>query len=136
MCYECFSQLIALSSKSDSSTESSTLAQATAPFLILRLAIPIRAYIADQYLRGKAPQPLSELEELLYCFEAIKILKLDPDALARDPVAAGRRGENAHLHFLYPLLVKAVGMAGDSWSGADEVLSPLQGVLASIVPVS
>lgn len=136
MCYECFRHLIALSSKGDGSAESKSLAQAAAPFLILRLAIPIRAYIADQYLRGKKPQPLSELEELLFCFEAIKQLVFEPDALAKDPVVAGRTGENAHLHFLYPLLVEAVSVAGDRWSGADEVLTPLQAVLASVVPVS
>lgn len=135
MCYECFRHLIALSSKGDGSAESRKLAQAAAPFLLLRLAIPIRAYIADQYLRGKKPQPLSELEELLFCFDAIKELELEPDALAADSVAADQTGRHAHLHFLYPLLVKAVGIAGDSWSGTEEVLSPLQEVLAAVVPV-
>ena len=134
MCYECLRQLASLSSKGDGSTESKKLAQAAASFLILRLAIPIRAYIADQPLRGKKPQPLSELEELLFCFDTIKKLVLEPEALAADPVAAGRTGENAHLHFLYPLLVQAVSVAGDSWSGADEVLTPLQEVLSSVSP--
>lgn len=135
MCYECLSELIVLSSKSDRSTESRKLAQAAAPFLILRLAIPIRAYIADQPLRGRRPQPLSELEELLFCFTAISKLELEPDALAADPSATTRSGEKAHLHYLYPLLVKAVDTAGDRWSRADEVLTPLQEVLESIVPV-
>ncbi|KAK3681519.1 Endocytosis and vacuole integrity protein [Vermiconidia calcicola] len=135
MCYECFSELMVLSSKSDSSAESKRLAQAAAPFLILRLAIPIRAYIADQPLRGRRPQPLWELEELLFCFDAIKKLDLEPDALRDDPVAAGRTGEKAHLHYLYPLLAEAIGTAGDKWSGADEVLTPLQAVLEAISPV-
>lgn len=135
MCYECMRQLITLSSKGDGSTEHTKIAQAAAPLLILRLAIPIRAYIADQPLRGKKPQPLSELEELLFCFDAIKKLVLEPGALAADPEAAGRTGENAYLQFLYPLLVQAVSTAGDGFSGAEEVLSPLQEVLASIAPV-
>lgn len=135
MCYECFGQLIALSSTSDGSAESKKLAQAAASLLILRLAIPIRAYIADQPLRGRKPQPLSELEELLYCFDATKKLALEGGSLVADPIAAGRTGENAHLHFLYPLLVQAVSTADDRWSGAGEVLGPLQEVLASVLPV-
>lgn len=135
ICYACLSHLTTLASKGDASPEARKLAQAAAPYLILRLAIPIRAYIADQPLRGKKPQPLSELEELLYCFTTIKQLVLEPEALAGDSVADGRKGETAHLHFLYPLLVKAVSVAGDEWSGAQEVLGPLQEVLASLVPV-
>jgi hypothetical protein len=134
MCYVCFNELIALASKSSSSPEREALAQAAAPLLILRLAIPIRAYIADQPLRGRRPQPLSELEELLFCFEEIKKLELHPRALAADPVADGRTGEKAHLRFLYPLLAKAVATAGDGWSGAAEVLEPLQKVLECIQP--
>ncbi|KAK5137373.1 hypothetical protein LTR08_008951 [Meristemomyces frigidus] len=135
MSYVCFSELSALASQSDDSVERKMLAQTAAPLLVLRLAIPIRAYIADQPLRGRKPQPLSELEELLYCFEQIKAMQLHPEALVEDTVANGRHGSNAHLHFLYPLLVKAVATAGNRWSGADEVLTPLQSVLASITPV-
>jgi hypothetical protein len=135
MCYECFSELITLSSSNNDSGEATNLAQAAAPLLILRLAIPIRAYIADQPLRGRRPQPLPELEELLFCFETIKNLKLHPSALQQDPLGSDRSGEKAHLHYLYPLLVRAVGTAGDRWSGADEVLTPLQALLQAIVPV-
>ncbi len=135
MCYECISELINLSCGNDGSSGSTKLAQAAAPLLILRLAIPIRAYIADQPLRGRRPQPLSELEELLYCFDTIGKLKLHPEALASDPLANQRRGDTAHLHYLYPLLVKAISTAGDRWSGADEVLTPLQAVLQTITPL-
>ncbi|KAK5168053.1 Endocytosis and vacuole integrity protein [Saxophila tyrrhenica] len=135
MCYECISELVRLSTSNDDSPGSKRLAQAAAPLLILRLAIPIRAYIADQPLRGRRPQPLSELEELLYCFDTVARLELHPEALAGDNVAHQRQGKKAHLHYLYPLLVKAVGTAGDRWSGADEVLTPLQAVLQSITPL-
>ena len=134
MCYECFSELIALSSKSDDSAESKRLAQAAAPLTVLRLGIPIRAYIADQPLRGTRPQPLSELEELLFCFEAIGKLDCEPDALPQDPENQGWSGGKRHLRYLYPLLVKAIGTAGDEWSGADEVLTPLKNVLQNLMP--
>ena len=135
MCYACFTELIALSTMTDTSLSSRSLAQAAAPYLILRLAIPLRAYIADQPLRGRKPQPLSELEELVFCFETIKNLSLHPEALKADPAGAGHSGSKAHLHYLYPLLVDAVSTAGDRWSGAEEVLGPLQAVLKAAVPL-
>ena len=135
MCYECISELVNLSSTSDSSSERKKLAQAAVPFLVLRLAIPIRAYIADQPLRGRRPQPLSELEELLFCFELISKLECEPEAFVTESIAVTQTRKKAHLRFLYPLLAKAVGTAGDTWSGADEVLVPLQRVLESIEPV-
>ncbi|KAF2765041.1 hypothetical protein EJ03DRAFT_220635 [Teratosphaeria nubilosa] len=134
MCYVCFASLIALASPKDLTIEREKLAQAAASLLILRLGIPIRAYIADQPLRGRKPQPLSELEELLYSFEQVGELRLHPNALAADPVADDRKGEKAHLYFLYPLLTKAVATAGDRWSGAAEVLDPLQKLLGSLTP--
>ncbi|KAK6407815.1 Endocytosis and vacuole integrity protein [Elasticomyces elasticus] len=134
MSYVCLEELIALSSTPVGTAEDKELAQAAAPLLILRLAIPIRAYIADHPLRGKSPQPLSELEELLYCFGTIKNLKLHPDALYADAVGNGRTGSAAHLHFLYPLLARAVAIAGSSWSGTQEVHQPLQSLLQAIVP--
>ncbi|KAK0267645.1 Endocytosis and vacuole integrity protein [Friedmanniomyces endolithicus] len=134
MSYVCFEELIALSCSSEGGTiEQLELAQAAAPLLVLRLAIPIRAYIADHPLRGKRPQPLSELEELLFYFDRIKSLRLHLKALAADPVAKDRTGSTAHLHFLYPLLTRAVAIAGDSWSGTQEVHQPLQSVLQTIV---
>lgn len=131
MSYVCFKDLITLSTlQANSTLEYERLSKAIAPLLILRLAIPIRAYIADQPLRGRAPQPLSELEELLFCFEQIEKLRLFPRALpqAGEDESGGEAGK-AHLPFLYPLLAKAVKTAGDRWSGAEEVLAPLQGTL-------
>ena len=135
MSYVCFAELVSLSSKSDSSLAKKKLAEAAAPLLVLRLAIPLRAYIVDQPLRGRRPQPLSEVDELLFCFEQIKKLKLEPEAFALDPIGAAKTGEKAHLHFLYPLLVKAVGTAADRWSGSQRLLEPLQEVLDEVVPM-
>ncbi|EMD01228.1 hypothetical protein BAUCODRAFT_202568 [Baudoinia panamericana UAMH 10762] len=131
MSYVCFAELIALSSVEGSVA----LSHSAAPLLVLRLAIPIRAYIADQSLRGRSPQPMSELQELLHSFDQIKKLRLHHRALVADPVADGRAGSDAHLVYLYPLLVKAVAVAANKWYGADEVLIPLQGVLEAITPV-
>ncbi|OQO04930.1 hypothetical protein B0A48_07948 [Cryoendolithus antarcticus] len=129
MSYVCFNQLIRLSSPSDSaSANHEKLAQATAPWLILRLAISIRAYIADQPLRGSWPQPLSELEELLFCFEQIGKLELHPEAIQQSKTSGGK----AHLPYLYPLLVKALRVSGGEWYGAAEVREPLQKLLEEL----
>lgn len=132
MSYACFSELIALASQQDNSLQHEKLAQTAAPLLILRLAMPVRAYIADQPLRGRKPQPLSELEELMFCFEEIGKLQLHPKALAADPATCAHSGKKAHLHYLYPLLAKAVGIAGNPWCGAAEVFNPLQTLLEQI----
>lgn len=127
MAYLCLAELIALTTRSDPaviSTESIELAKAAAPSLVLRLALPLKAYIADQPLRGSMPQPLSQKEELLFVLGAMRILRCEP-------AAAGKDGEDGklHLRLLYPLVVKAVGVAGDRRHGNSEVLSALQGVL-------
>ncbi|KAK3110063.1 Endocytosis and vacuole integrity protein [Teratosphaeriaceae sp. CCFEE 6253] len=136
MSYVCLEDLIALASMPSGPAEHLKLAQAAGPFVVLRLAMPIRGYIADRPLKGKSPQPLSELEELLFCFEKIKSLQLHPDALAADAESRNMTGHTAHLRFLYPLLAKAAAIAGDSWSGTHEVHQPLQTVLQAIVPFS
>ena len=130
MAYVCWKELQALASRRSSTEKPDLLSQVAAPFSIRRLAMPIRAYIADQPLRGKRPQPLSELEELLFSFECIETLKLPPDVLADD--SDKHNFSQAHLHYLYPLLVQAVSTAGDKWSGSEEVLAPLQSLLVTI----
>ena len=142
MSFECFSELVRLVTGSDDAPRSPQLALAALPQLALaalpqltlRLAVPIRAYIADQPLRGRRPQPLSELEELLYCFRTIEALERDSRTIEGDPdpVDISRR---QHLRLLYPLLIKAIGTAGDGWSGSDEVLAPLRAVLEAITPL-
>lgn len=132
MCYVCLRELVALTQMHET-----IFAAAAAPLLVLRLAIPVRAYIADQPLRGTWPQPLSELEELLFCFGVVGDLECAASALGMEkgPGVGGGRGTTAHLRFLRPMLAKAVGTAGDGWSGSAEVLEPLQGVLETIALV-
>ncbi|KAI9853699.1 MAG: hypothetical protein M1830_006644, partial [Pleopsidium flavum] len=59
------------------SSERIKLAQAAAPFLILRAAIVLKAYIADQPLRGRMPQPMSQKRELIYILR--KLVELDSE---------------------------------------------------------
>ncbi|KAF7194012.1 Protein MON2-like [Pseudocercospora fuligena] len=121
LAYVCWKELVTLAG----SVPINPLAEAAKPWLLLRLAIPVRAYIADQPLRGRRPQPLSELEELLFAFETIKDHGLQAPVRASNDIAAGEKA-------LYALLIEAVGTAADPWSGAAEVLTPLQSVLAAL----
>jgi hypothetical protein len=109
MSYVCFDELISLVTVRDSSEAHIKLAQAAAPYLILRAGLTLRAYIADQPLRGRMPQPLSQRRELLYILKALVKLRCEPEAI---PAAPGVESEEKkHLHRLYPLLVKAVRAA-------------------------
>jgi len=107
--YMCFSELISLVSLHDGSAERVKLAQAAAPYLILRAAIPIKAYIADQPLRGRMPLPQSQRDELLFVLSKLKDLNSEPKAI---PDAKGVKSlHKKHLHRMYPLLVKAIKVA-------------------------
>ena len=109
MSYVCFDELVSLVAVSDSSPQRIKLAQAAAPYLILRAGLTLRAYIADQPLRGRMPQPLSQRTELLYILKALVKLRCEPVAI---PDAPGVESEGKkHLHRLYPLLAKAVRAA-------------------------
>lgn len=110
MSYVCLDQLVSLLSHTDSSLARIKLAQAAAPFFILRAGVTIRAYVADQPLRGCMPQPLSQRKELLWIFKALVDLRCEPDAI---PDAPGVESDSKkHLHRLYPLLAQAVRAAG------------------------
>jgi hypothetical protein len=109
MSYVCFDELVSLVALHDSSMPRIKLAQAAAPYLILRAGLTLRAYTADQPLRGWMPQPWSQRKELLYILKALAELRCEPDAIPDTPGvdSEGRK----HLHRLYPLLAKAVRAA-------------------------
>lgn len=94
MAYVCWEELI-------------SLGPMASEYVLLRLAIPIRAYIADQPLRGKKPIPLSEVEELEFAFETLQRLDWED------------------VQALYPLLIRALGVVG----ATEEVMGPLRGCL-------
>ncbi|KAF2862724.1 hypothetical protein K470DRAFT_242662 [Piedraia hortae CBS 480.64] len=125
LAYVCFHELIRLSSAD------SALSESTAPYLTLRLAIPLKAYIADQPLRGKKPIPLSELEELRFGLGVVGRLVGDThtsaDLPADSPAGALVR------KYIFPLLADAVAVAGDHWMGSMEVLGPLEGVVRGVM---
>ncbi|KUI53612.1 hypothetical protein VP1G_01025 [Cytospora mali] len=81
------------------------LARTAAPYLILRCALTLRAYVADQPLRGRMPQPLSQRRELERILRCLIALQSDPAAI---PGFSRIESERArHLYRLYPMLVKA-----------------------------
>ncbi|EUC37662.1 hypothetical protein COCCADRAFT_22835 [Bipolaris zeicola 26-R-13] len=109
MGYSCLSELFSLVAVHDSSPERVKLAQAAAPYLILRCALPLKTYIADHPLRGRMPAPESQRRELLFVLEELHKLQCEPQAM---PDAPGVKSKHRkHIHRLYPLLIKATKVA-------------------------
>ncbi|KAI1644637.1 uncharacterized protein F4817DRAFT_346323 [Daldinia loculata] len=104
------------------------LAQTAAPYLILRAALTLRAYIADQPLRGHMPQPLSQRKELTRVLERLVELKSEPEAIPDTPNVESE--SRKHLLRLYPLLVSATKVTGAS--GDESVLMLLTKALEVI----
>ncbi|QSZ35433.1 hypothetical protein DSL72_008303 [Monilinia vaccinii-corymbosi] len=109
MSYVCFDELISLVALHDGSPPRIKLAQAAAPYLILRSGLTLRAYVADQPLRGRMPQPLSQRKELLYILKKLVGLQCESEAIPDTPGVESEAKK--HLHGLYPLLVKAMRAA-------------------------
>ena len=107
--YYCLSELFSLVSFVDGSPERVRLAQATAPFLILRAALPIKSYLADQPLRGRMPQPWAQRQELLFLLKQLRNLESENKAIP--DTEAVRSAGKKHLFRLFPLLIRAIGIA-------------------------
>ncbi|CAI6081639.1 unnamed protein product [Clonostachys chloroleuca] len=87
------------------------MASTAAPFFIIRCALVLRAFIADQPLRGHMPQPLSQRKELLLVLTKLVALRSESEAI---PALDGVESNNKkHLLRLYPLLVKAGAVSSD-----------------------
>lgn len=96
------------------------LARTAAPYLILRCALTLRAFAADQPLRGRMPQPLSQRRELERVLMSLIALRSEPEAIGGGAGAGageGSRGVAKHLYGLYPLLVRAAMV---NVNGGDE----------------
>ena len=117
-----------------------SLAEAAAPHLLYRAALPLKTYIADQPLRGRMPQSESQRQELLFVLRAMHNLASDPDATSNAVAGSAHAGlrrsglevpdTKNHLVILRPLVVKALGVAGRVPGGADgEVLRELEAFL-------
>lgn len=81
------------------------LARTAAPYLMLRCALTLRAYVADQPLRGRMPQPLSQRRELDRILRCLIQLQSDPQAITGFSRIDSEKAR--HLYRLYPMLVKA-----------------------------
>lgn len=110
--YVCLDQLFSLVSSRDDEESSKSyirLARATAPYTILRSGLVLRAFIADQPLRGRMPQPLSQRKELYHVLQKLVDLQSEPAAI---PDTANIDNEKRkHLFRLFPLLSKAQAVA-------------------------
>lgn len=97
------------------------LAQSVSPYFLLRCGMSLKAYIADQPLRGLMPQPTLARKALLHLLDHMVQLKSEPSAYPDPPHiktvspesdSDEPRHHRKHLEWLYPLVVKAVQVAG------------------------
>ncbi|KAF2995889.1 hypothetical protein E8E13_004539 [Curvularia kusanoi] len=109
MSYACTAELFSLVTAHRDSSPRVKLAQAAAPYLILRAAVPLKTYISDQPLRGRMPAPDSQRKELLNMLSRLEHLNSVPEAIPDAPGIKSRHRK--HLHRLYPLFVKAMRAA-------------------------
>ncbi|KAG9256912.1 uncharacterized protein F5Z01DRAFT_492523 [Emericellopsis atlantica] len=89
----------------------SRIACTVAPYLLVRCGNTLRAFIADQPLRGRMPQPLSEKKELVWLLKKLVALHSRVDAI--QPLENADSDYRKHLLRLYPLIVKSIGVNPD-----------------------
>lgn len=124
--YMLLDELFGLVAVHDGSPERVRLAQAAAPYLILRAGLTLKAYIMDHPLRGRMPQPWSQKKEMLHLLRKLIDLDSEPKAI---PAAPGVTSEHKkHLHRLYPLVTKALKAA---WRD-EEMTNALREVLDAV----
>jgi len=112
MAYFCFRILLQLLSHQESTSQQIRLAKASAPYTILRAALPLRAYIADQPLRGRLPVPASLRKELVSVLHELGGLRCEPAAIPATTENGAVGGQGAHLVRLLPLVRGAVLVGG------------------------
>jgi hypothetical protein len=131
MAYHCLGDLLSLVAKQDSSPPRVKLAQAAAPYLILRSAITLRLYIADHPLRGRfMPLPSSQREELLFVLKRAR--ELESEARAIPETEGLATVSKRHLVRLYPLVVKAVEVEGRRARPDEDLLGEMRKVLEAV----
>jgi hypothetical protein len=108
MSYFCYSLLLSLLSSQDSSAAQVKLAQAAAPYVILRAALPLKGYIANQPVRNLFPISDSEQDELVRILGGLRLVKCEPAAI---PETQGLKTKfGGHLVRLSPLIDRAVAI--------------------------
>lgn len=109
MSYILLDQFFLITAVHDGSPERVRLAQTAAPYLILRCGLTLKAYVYDQPLRGRMPQPWSQKKELFYILQKMIDLDLEPKAMQDVPDVISEHKK--HLIKLYPLLTRALKAA-------------------------
>lgn len=119
------------------------LARSISPYLLLRCAVSLKSYIADQPLRGLMPQPTPARKVLLHLLDHLVKLKSEPSAVPNPSVlktvaahgpderGAESRHYRKHLEWVYPLIIRAIQVAGKE-RGDGQVLQALGKVLQEI----
>ncbi|KAJ5522043.1 hypothetical protein N7527_006158 [Penicillium freii] len=127
--------------KADGPSPQTLLARSISPYLLLRCAVSLKSYIADQPLRGLMPQPTPARKALLHLLVRMVELKSEPSAIPDPPslktvsvVKGGDAEEHhyrKHLEWIYPLVVRAVQVAGKERDDG-QILQALGKVLQEI----
>ncbi|KAL4787262.1 hypothetical protein BJX76DRAFT_319344 [Aspergillus varians] len=124
-----------ISSADEEAIKRISIARSISPYLILRSAVSLKGYIADQPLRGLMPQPTPARKALLHLLQGMVNLQSEPSAIPPPPMANAMPGQTQsykkHLEWIYPLVVQAVQVAGKE-RGGGEVLRALGEVLRAI----
>ncbi|XRM39625.1 Endocytosis and vacuole integrity protein, variant 2 [Aspergillus tubingensis] len=119
------------------------LARSITPYLILRCAVSLKGYIADQPLRGLMPQPTPARRSLLHLLRGMVDLRSEPSAIPPPKTAPSESATTAkpssdsdqdhkkHLAWIYPLVVRAVQVAGKEQDDG-EVLHALGKILQEV----
>ncbi|KAL4933905.1 putative endosomal peripheral membrane protein (Mon2) [Aspergillus undulatus] len=124
-------------SAGDEAAKRMSIARSVSPYLILRCAVSLKGYIADQPLRGLMPQPIPARRALLHLLQGMVSLQSDPSAIPPPPMADSvpeqtrKQSFKKHLEWIYPLVVQAVQVAGKE-RGGGEVLRALAEVLREV----
>ncbi|OGM49051.1 putative endosomal peripheral membrane protein (Mon2) [Aspergillus bombycis] len=138
-------ELASTPSNEDSKHASShiALARSITPYLILRCAVSLKGYVADQPLRGLMPQPTPARKVLLHLLTGMVRLRSEPSAISSPPMGmstamlvkestpSSKQNYKKHLEWIYPLVVRAVQVAGRERDDG-EVLSALGKVLHEV----
>ncbi|PSK40321.1 hypothetical protein B9Z65_24 [Elsinoe australis] len=114
----------------EGSEEKRNLARAAMPWLLARVAVVLKGYVADQPLRPGGLMPISLREEVVWVLQRVGELRCVEACFGEEGDGKGTKGDALlHLRRLHPLLVRAVGVAGHARYGNEEILGALMGVL-------
>ncbi|KAK9238679.1 hypothetical protein V1525DRAFT_400225 [Lipomyces kononenkoae] len=132
MSYVCFGSLFSLSTvEANDSPERRRLAEATLPYLLLRCALILHRFAADQPLRGHVPAPRLQRKELIYILSQLLLLT-DHYTSSTNSTEETKNGivsiNYRPLLRLFPLLSKGILVS----KGDSDVLHLLQAVFEKI----